>query len=334
MPELDDELRRILAAKAGGVHADGAPPPDLLRRSRQRRVLTGLVASGTVAGVVVAASFGVAAVVREKPGAVIGPAGSPTPAPSPNGWAGIWPQSTLNHAEEAQRRADEGEHQFDFQLDPKYLLQRFAMEALEWQSWEDIWFASPLPNESSSGPVTILMGDCEAVGTEECPREAEVTIERLLRREPTGIWLVTHVDTKDVVPSIPHSPLPVEPTPSPSPEEWGVTLIDFVESFLEARLAGEGAEAFLAPGTRRAFERGDNGVELYDPAGRWTHAEVVGAEGVNPYITDVYVRIQYRDDGCWVFTEGVLVRKDEPSNPTKLWISGVQRGVEPPERCA
>jgi RNA polymerase sigma factor (sigma-70 family) len=63
---------------------------------------------------------------------------------------------------------------------------------------------SDLDDPDSSGPFRLILAGCEH-GT--CPG-ATITIERLLRRDRTGIWTVTKVEDRTTV---------VEATPSSSP---------------------------------------------------------------------------------------------------------------------
>lgn len=62
--------------------------------------------------------------------------------------------------------------------------------------WERVFFDDRLDvsDPDDSGPLTVHLGDCPAVLDRACSHEADVTIERLLRRDRTGIWSVTAVE--------------------------------------------------------------------------------------------------------------------------------------------
>jgi hypothetical protein len=193
---LNEEARRISA------------PPDALEafldRGRRRR-LAGRVATIVLALAISAAGLaGVLVSLGQSQGA---------PAIGGEDWAGIWPQTTLRQAEESQAAADAGDPGFAWQLDARQVIRRFAQEQLGWNgfSFIDIYSAdggtqappgynneSDLQDPDASGPFRLIIAGCEHAPGRSCPG-ATVTIERLLRRDRTGIWSITKVEEMTTV---------------------------------------------------------------------------------------------------------------------------------------
>jgi hypothetical protein len=119
----------------------------------------------------------------------------------------------LAEAQAAQARADAGDPDYTWQLDAEIVLRRFATDQLGWKGFEfnEIRVGGPgseapagynnesdLADPDASGPFRLIIDGCvfSAPGV-TCPG-AMVTIERVLRRDRTGIWSVTKVEETTV----------------------------------------------------------------------------------------------------------------------------------------
>lgn len=187
-------------------------------------------------------------------------------------WRGIWPQDTREEAERAQRRADAGDPDFTWQvgIDPANaegddvgapIATRFVASELGWDHYRtvaggggsgkwDLVFIRCKPAASNPlYPNDPEGGDCAPTIDRFHYETAKVTIEQLVRTDRSGIWIVTGWR------ELPDSDEPVhdgdwhsrqyEQTVPPTRAE----LRGFLEAFLEARVADEGVEEFLAPST-------------------------------------------------------------------------------------
>lgn len=167
-------------------------------------------------------------------------------------WKGIWPQDTREEGERAQAAADGGPGRYDhWQLgsDGDETVLSYALQELGW--------AQPLPldievPEDATGwlrrwrVIRCAPGvtnadypevDCAPPDGRSYPA-AYITIERLLRHDERGLWIVTAVEPTTVD----------QPDPA-SPEE----VRGFVTEFLERRLRGSGAEGFISPDAEKEF---------------------------------------------------------------------------------
>jgi len=123
-------------------------------------------------------------------------------------WTGIWPQASYGAAAEAQEAADAGDPGVMWQLDGRAVVERFATGQLGWsvislqaianaeEVVADVGVIDPpsrLSDPATRGPVRVLAASCEPAPGTSCAA-AYVTVQRLLRDDPTGIWLVTDVD--------------------------------------------------------------------------------------------------------------------------------------------
>jgi hypothetical protein len=186
---LDREARRV-----------SAPPTAMeamlqrgRRRERRARVLNGalalLLAGGAIAGMVVALD------------------GAKGAQPGAGGWAGIWPQATLQDAQAAQTRTDAGDPAYTWELDGKTVLRRFAIDQLGWKGFAFLTITDgngsdapgynnepDLANLDAWGPFRFIVVGCDAPGPGVTCPSATVTIQRLLRQDRTGIWSVVRVE--------------------------------------------------------------------------------------------------------------------------------------------
>jgi hypothetical protein len=201
---------------------------------------------------------------------------------------GVWPQTNLEEAEEAQRRADAGDPAFTWQLAPELasppqsevfllwphsirepdaadgpeIVARFSRDVLRWEryvtvarrdpssgdaGWTFVWIrcgpgTNPLyPNDPNGGNCPPTIGDTHY-------ETVSLMVTQPVRSGPTGIWVVA--GWTELAPS-------EEPASDLRYHEWvsrqyeqvvpptEAVLVDALEAFLAARVAGEGAEAYL-----------------------------------------------------------------------------------------
>ena len=196
MTDLDDRVRTLLEERARDHVTDPVLPRTVAARSRRRRALVGTGAGLAAVAVIALGAAALRAGLREQE-----TGGTPSPTPVVGTWRGIWPQATRAEAEDAQTAADAGEADAVWQLDVVATVRRFAQQQLDFPR---VHFDESLDvaEEDAPGPYTIHVVSCEPRDTLEWPptcadqgeqRYTEVTVERLLRGDRTGIWSVTSV---------------------------------------------------------------------------------------------------------------------------------------------
>ena len=185
------------------------------------------------------------------PPLVIGPAASPSPMASPSPTSGsMWPQSTFEEVQAAQRLADAGDPEYAWQLEDLQVhlgqggpfredfYRRFLEEVLGWEDFQwtlgggsfvdlpGVYFLRCRP-----GPTAAFLGG-ECVPTIDGSRHelVHINVAQLDRQGPTGVWVVTSWEM-------------LEPYEQPAPPEADV--VELLNGFLEARVAGEGAQRYL-----------------------------------------------------------------------------------------
>jgi hypothetical protein len=211
------------------------------------------------------------------------PASDPIAVP----FRGAWPQSSLEEAEEAQRRADAGDPAFTWQLAPELatppqweslpipardaadgaeILTRFFRDVLGWEGYVTVVRRSPVEYEDPGwafvrircgpGPNPLYPndpngGDCPPAIGDTRYETVWLTVMQPVRRGPSGIWVVT--GWTELAPS-------EEPASDLRYHEWvsrqyeqvvpptEAELVEALEGFLAARVAGEGAEAYVTEG--------------------------------------------------------------------------------------
>jgi hypothetical protein len=191
--DLDDRVKTLLETRARDVVVDPLMPDTVARRSRRRRTVA---ATGVGLAALVVLVGGAATLRTVLPQRDIG--GTPTPSPAVEEWRGIWPQTTLAEAQAAQSAADAGAPDAAWQLDAAGVVRRYARQEL---GFAEVHFDESLDlgDDDAAGPFTIHVISCEprdaAVWPPACAtgegEYAEITIERLLRSDRTGIWFVT-----------------------------------------------------------------------------------------------------------------------------------------------
>jgi hypothetical protein len=244
---------------------------------------------------------------------LVGPTGTPSGAPSwmngrgvvwhrrPPGsdpiavpFRGVWPQTTLEEAEEAQRRADAGDPAFTWQLAPELdsapeseafpiplrgaadgaeIVARFVRDVLGWEEYVTVASRDPYTYGGAGwsfvrircGPGANPLylddpygGDCPPTIDDTHYETVSLTVTQPVRTGPTGIWVVTA--WTELTPS-------EEPASDLRYHEWvdrqyeqvapptEAELMEGLEAFLSARVAGEGAEAYLTEGYYRSRPR-------------------------------------------------------------------------------
>jgi hypothetical protein len=194
MSDLDERLRTMLEERSRDVLLEPTMPREVAVRSRRRRALVG---TGAGLAALAALVVGAAALRSVVPSPDVGsPSPSPSPTPAVDAWRGLWPQTTRQDAEAAQAAADAGD--LAWQLDAGEVARRYALQEL---GFAEVHFDETfdIAEEDAPGPFVLHVVSCEQRDTVEWPPVcegddgvfAEVTIERLLRADRTGVWFVT-----------------------------------------------------------------------------------------------------------------------------------------------
>jgi hypothetical protein len=183
----------------------------------------------------------------------------PDPQSSGGPDAGIWPQSTVEEAVEAQRLADAGDPRYTWQRDDHgggvtdgqqvalaFVDERLGLDYLD-------YFEPAVPGRGAYGAfITFTFALCEPGPNPAYPSmpdcapadgdrfsAIDVTVEQLARGGPRGIWVVTGWGSSDFRQAAPPS---------------GDEVRRLFESYLGARLAGSGAEAYLTSSSAGYWE--------------------------------------------------------------------------------
>jgi hypothetical protein len=184
--------------------------------------------------------------------------------PEPTVSADMWPQSSLGEVQEAQERADAGDPDYTWQVDPqltsddssarlteghqvelvdRFLREVLGWEAYQWNPWEsgeggdgaltDTRFIRCAPGRTNPlyppGPEP-KMGELCAPTVDDLRYESvSLDLAQLDRLGPEGIWVVN--GWRQAAPFAQVDPVVVE-----------ARLTERLEEFLTARIAGQGAE--------------------------------------------------------------------------------------------
>ena len=209
---------------------------------------------------------------------------------------GVWPQSSLAEAEEAQRRAEASDPAFTWQLAPELatppasetfrfpysfpvrdategveILARFFRDVLGWERYVTVARGDPSLDPGwgvvriRCGPGTNPLypndphgGDCPPTIGDTRYETVWVTALQPIQSGPSGIWVVT--GWMELAPS-------GEPASDLRYHEWvsrqyeqvvpptEAEVVEAVDAFLAARVAGEGAEPHLTEGFSRPRPR-------------------------------------------------------------------------------
>ncbi|HEX2030344.1 MAG TPA: hypothetical protein VHL78_02935 [Actinomycetota bacterium] len=187
-------------------------------------------------------------------------------------WKGIWPQDSRDEAQQAQRAADEGDPRHAWQLDPDgdAVFVRYAREVLGWSDPQPLvihipegrdWVRESLVIRCPPGPHPDYPKiDC-GLPARRTYAAVNLTVERLVRRDADGIWIVTESEATSF-----HQPAP------PSDDE-ARTL---VTQFAEARVRGSGAQAYLSEDGRLEYGQKQQLGPLYGGCDRYDIAFIDG----------------------------------------------------------
>ena len=264
MTQIEDRVRSGLQAEAEALLREEAALVGDGRTARSttsdrpRFWLSGAGVAVAVA-VVVLVIFGGVALITGGGGEVA----SETVPPA----SGMWPQSTLEEVQEAQLLADAGDSSVSWQLEPALegnldtadylgdpeIFARFLREELGWEEFSRVLGAEYgdgtigvryircAPGESNSiYPDDLRVGRCAPTIDQFRYETVTVTVAQPVRRGPAGLWVVTRWENIE----------PIEQVVPPTDAEATAIL----EAFLQARIAGEGAEQY--------FGGGDGGAPL------------------------------------------------------------------------
>lgn len=185
------------------------------------------------------------------------------PSPEPTTEGGMWPQSSLEEVREAQRLADAGDPNYTWQLEPALeenllnlngdylgrpeIFARFLQEELHWEEFYRfpgvgfgdgtimLTFVRCAPGQRNSiYPHDPSVGKCAPTIDDVLYETVEITVAQIGVRGTSGIWVVTQRENLEPVEQV----VPLT--------ESEATAI--VESFLQARIDGEGADQYFGGG--------------------------------------------------------------------------------------
>jgi hypothetical protein len=270
------DTREILRRGLGGY----TPPADgyervLVRRDRRRRnqrVMAGAVAAAIIVATVLLLSKAFTDVESRVPG---DPSREPTPSPSQAQpvsneviVSGMWPQATAKEAAEAQRQADAGDADvlWQMRLNPAdggpgdtdvELVERFLEQELGWTDFrlvggvlsEGVWTVVFVRCEEGAVnplyPTDELGGRCAPTFSDTRYETVEFELEQPVTEGRGGIWVITSAIRFAQDDRAPQQGMwlgqEFEQAVPPTPTE----IENAVQAFIDARVAGRGAERFL-----------------------------------------------------------------------------------------
>jgi len=194
-------------------------------------------------------------------------------------WRGVWPQDSEEEGERAQVAADGGDPSRLWQLgsDGDRVVLRYVRDELDWARPRPLDIHVPEDAEGLVRRWRLIQCapgaanpdypevDCAPSASGDYPA-VYVSVERLVRHDEGGLWIVTGVE-----PTVVHQPEPASP-----PE-----VRTFVAAFLERRIRGTGAERYLSSEGRDEFGAEFGATPLYSPATgpRYERYEIVFVDG-------------------------------------------------------
>ncbi len=246
----------------------------------------------------------------------------------------MWPQGTLDEVRAAQARADAGDPDVTWQVDPSWSIdlepligtaisERFLREGLGWESF--LPMSSTTYSEAGGPDVNAVVfircapGGMNPLADRYPDMEPEYracaptlddvryetvwyTVGQPVRADPTGIWVVT--EWKMLPPA----------EQAPPPPDADVTAV--LQSFLDARVEGAGAEAFLLPGGDALGlpSQDGGGPLLYAATGgsRYERSEIRRVSGPQWPAGRIESTVRLvAEDGAVVEQHFVVVRRDD-----------------------
>jgi len=343
MQGLEDRLKELGDNMSRHAPSELRPTARALRRIRVGRA----VRSGAVLATVAALAFGGFAGARSLSSDEALPPANPDSKETTETWGGMWPQSSLEEARRAQRLADAGDPRYTWQVFPEWppfqdgepkvepgdveLFTRFLQEELGWDEFS--WGVGPERYPPENWPYEFVVVRCapdetnalypnDPDGRECAPtidgnryETVRIRADQPVREiggdpSPSGIWVVsgwTMLQPSDAPVTgddfVRHQIQQVAP-----PSEAKAT--EFLRSFLQARVDGEGAKQYLAdpdsslslpflytPTNGAPYER--FGLELVRgpawPSGRMDFKVRLFTEGGATVVEELF--IDRRDDG-------------------------------------
>lgn len=181
--------------------------------------------------------------------------GSEDPDPEPTVSTDMWPQTNLEEVREAQKRADAGDPDYTWQVEPitaespesAEIFGRLLRDQLGWEEFiANPFWGGDHSDGTISGIIYLrcapgstnplypddpLAGECAPTIDEFRYETVEIDVAQPGRRGPTGIWVATAWRTVESIQQM------------APPSDSEVTAL-FVP-FLQARIDGEGAEDYL-----------------------------------------------------------------------------------------
>jgi hypothetical protein len=281
------------------------------------------------------------------------------PGAAPEASGSMWPQRSLEEIRQAQERADAGDPDYTWQVDPNLaawpdsnpeepwgseVFQRFVREVLRWDGFTGFAIGGYVPQGAYSHHLAgVVFLRCAPGQTNplypnpypDMPSEVRgcaptiddsryetvrFDVEQEGRTGPSGIWVVTRWELVET--AEPFSPLDLSPdwwerqvaqvTP---PSDAEVT--EFLQAFLGARVAGQGAEEYLYPGEAEGWPWPDGEVPLLYATTRGVAYERSEFERVQGPVwptgwIEVRVRL-FAGDGTEVEQSFVIVREEDGS---------------------
>ena len=261
-----------------------APPQDLmdgLRLRRERKIRSQRVAAGVLGITVFAlAAFGFVRLLGSDSTPAIDPPVVPSPDPRTSGV--MWPQASPDEISHAQERADAGDPDYTWQVEPELvdgaepfraeIFGRFLREELGWEAFVPFFGGYQYLEEGGlydgvaflrcaqgrTNPLSSAYPDmpreirgCAPTIDDFRYETVRFTLKQPARTDPSGIWVVAYWELlQPGEPSFGFDRLypdfdqrQVEQEAPPSDPE--VTAL--LQAFLGARVDGEGAEQYLHP---------------------------------------------------------------------------------------
>ncbi len=199
--ELWKRMEREASVVHAGPDARSAVLERIDRKRQRRRMRAGALGLGITAAIVVGALWTLQ--LTKATG----------PAAGSDSWAAIWPQGNYADAIAAQEAADAGDSTATWQRQGAEVVKRFASERFGWEAprLEQIANAAEvedaigtiddpakLLDPTATGPVRVLVVGCQPGADATSCAGAYVTVRRLIRDDPTGIWSVTAFDSTTI----------------------------------------------------------------------------------------------------------------------------------------
>ena len=185
------------------------------------------------------------------------------PQPFRGSWPELaWPQRTRSEAMRAQQAADAGDARFVWQVDAVQVIERYGREEL---GWKHVHFDDTISKAmlQGPGPLALQIDSCPRTASYSCSESAFPIIERILRKDDTGVWTVRGIraDTGKVE--------GVEADISLAPRP-------FLSEFFAARKLGRFADEFLTPTALADYRRPGDQLALYaPPAGSFNGGQII-----------------------------------------------------------